>query len=74
MSKSQQYIERAQNCAELAEGAKSPPARKRYKRMEAGWRALANEEQWLEGEVAPQGGPPISIQPQVSPVNPPTTG
>lgn len=54
MSKSQEYLERAENCAELAETTRDPPARNRFKRMEAAWRALADEQQWLDGEVAPQ--------------------
>jgi hypothetical protein len=31
-----------------------PPAKKRYKRIEGAWRALAQEQQWLDGKVAPQ--------------------
>jgi hypothetical protein len=63
MSKSQDYFARASNCAELAEEARSTPAKKRYQRMEAAWRALAEEQQWLDGEIAPQGlavGGPIA--------------
>jgi hypothetical protein len=46
-------LDRAENCAQLAEEATSTPAKNRYKRMEAGWRALAAEQQWLDGELAP---------------------
>jgi hypothetical protein len=53
MSKSVEYLDRAENCAQLAEEATSTPAKNRYKRMEAGWRALAAEQQWLDGELAP---------------------
>jgi len=33
--------------------ATEAPARNRFKRMEAAWRALAEEEHWLDGEVPP---------------------
>ena len=55
MSKSVEYLDRAENCAQLAEEATSTAAKNRYKRMEAGWRALAAEQQWLDGELAPHG-------------------
>ena len=48
------FLENAQNCAELAERAPDEPTHKRYKRMEAAWRALAEEQDWLDGEVAPE--------------------
>jgi hypothetical protein len=48
MSKSQEYLDRSENCAELAEYASSLPARNRCKRMEAAWRALGREQQWLD--------------------------
>ncbi|MCK1476624.1 hypothetical protein IVB27_17840 [Bradyrhizobium sp. 197] len=54
MKQSQHYLERAENCATLAEQAENKPAKNRYKRMEEAWRALAEEQQWLDGEVAPQ--------------------
>ena len=47
------FLENAQNCAELAERAPDEPTHKRYKRMEAAWRALAEEQDWLDGEVSP---------------------
>jgi hypothetical protein len=37
----------------LAERATDQPAHLRYKRMEAAWRALAEEQDWLDGEIAP---------------------
>jgi hypothetical protein len=51
---SQHFLENAQNCAELAERAPDEPTHKRYKRMEAAWRALAEEQDWLAGEVSPE--------------------
>ena len=51
MKQSQHFLENAENCAQLAERAKDEPARRRYKRMEAAWRALAVEQDWLDGEA-----------------------
>jgi hypothetical protein len=45
-----QYRENADNCAQLAEEAETEPARNRFKRMESAWRALAEEQDWLDGE------------------------
>jgi hypothetical protein len=69
MTPSEVYRENAENCALLAEGepTKDGPAYKRYRRMEAAWRALAEEQEWLDGEV-----PPVKIfvpDPQKRPVS-----
>jgi hypothetical protein len=53
-TKSDEYGENARNSAELAAEAKDVPARNRYKRMEAAWLALAEEQDWLEGNVPPK--------------------
>jgi hypothetical protein len=37
----------------LAEAAQDEAAHKRYKRMEAAWLALAEEQDWLDGEQSP---------------------
>jgi hypothetical protein len=50
MTTAQQYRENADNCAQLAEAAENEPARNRFKRMEQAWRALAKEQDWLDGE------------------------
>jgi hypothetical protein len=47
------FLENAENCAQMAEQATDEPTRNRYKRMEAGWRALADEQDWLEGKIHP---------------------
>jgi len=57
MKQSQHFLENAENCAKLAERASDEPTRNRYKRMEAAWRALAVEQDWLDGEII-QNGPP----------------
>lgn len=54
-TKSDQYRENAERCAELADGARNEPSRLRYKRMEAAWMALAQEQDWLDGEISPIG-------------------
>jgi hypothetical protein len=47
------FRENATNCAQLAERARNDPSFKRYKRMEAAWLALAEEQDWLDGEPSP---------------------
>jgi hypothetical protein len=53
MKQSQQFLNNAENCAELAECAKDEPSYKRFKLMEAGWLALAREQDWLDGVTPP---------------------
>jgi hypothetical protein len=55
MKQSKHFLENAENCAQLAERATDDPTHNRYKRMEAAWRALAEEQDWLDGEVPPIG-------------------
>jgi hypothetical protein len=50
---SQQFLNNAENCAELAERARDEPAYRRFKLMEAGWLALAREQDWLDGNLPP---------------------
>ncbi len=47
------YRQNADNCMQMAEAAKGEPAYNRYKRMEAAWLALAEEQDWLDGERSP---------------------
>lgn len=53
VKQSEIFRENAEHCAQLAESATNDPAYRRYKRMEAAWRALAHEQDWLDGEIAP---------------------
>ncbi|WGS19630.1 MULTISPECIES: hypothetical protein [unclassified Bradyrhizobium] len=53
MKQSQHFLDNAENCAQLAERASDEPTYNRYKRMEAAWRALAKEQDWLDGETSP---------------------
>ena len=50
IKKSDIYRQNADNCSQLAEVAQDEAAHKRYKRMEAAWLALAEEQDWLDGE------------------------
>jgi len=43
-------------------GPSDEPTRSRYKRKEAAWRALAVEQDWLDGEIA-HGTPPTKASP-----------
>jgi hypothetical protein len=58
MKQSEIFRENAENCAHLAEAAANEPAFHRYKRMEAAWRALADAQDWLDGEVSPTRNSP----------------
>ncbi len=53
MKQSEIFRENAERCAQLAESSSDRPAHRRYKRMETAWRALAHEQDWLDGEIAP---------------------
>jgi hypothetical protein len=58
MKRSDEFRENADNCAQLAERADDEPTFNRYKRMEAAWRALAEEQDWLGGEISPNAKKP----------------
>jgi hypothetical protein len=49
MKQSDDFRQNADNCAQLAERATDEPTHQRYKRMEAAWIALAQEQDWLDG-------------------------
>lgn len=57
MKQSDIFRENAENCLQLAERADGQPAFKRYLRMAKAWMALAEEQDWLDGEI-----PPLSIK------------
>jgi hypothetical protein len=54
LKQSDHFRENADNCAQLAERAPDEATFKRYKRMETAWLALAEEQDWLDGEVSPR--------------------
>jgi hypothetical protein len=49
---SEAFLLKAHECAELALEATDDPTRRHYRRMEAAWRDMAREQDWLDGEVA----------------------
>ena len=51
MKQSDIYRQNADNCLELADAAATDPGRQRFKRMEVSWRALATEQDWLDGQI-----------------------
>lgn len=53
MKQSDIFRENADNCLQLAERAEGQPAFRRYLRMAQAWRALAFEQDWLDGEIPP---------------------
>ncbi|WP_024507835.1 hypothetical protein [Bradyrhizobium sp. ARR65] len=53
MKQSDIFRENAENCLQLAEGAEGQPAYRRYMRMAQAWAALADEQDWLDGEIPP---------------------
>jgi hypothetical protein len=53
MQQSDIYLQNAENCRQMAEAADGEPAFNRFKRMEAAWLALAEEQDWLDGEQSP---------------------
>jgi hypothetical protein len=55
MKQSDLYRQNAENCMQMAEAAEGEPAYNRFKRMEAAWLALAEEQDWLDGERPPVG-------------------
>jgi hypothetical protein len=69
MIQSKIFRENADNCAHLAAGADSEPVFNRYKRMEAAWRALAHEQDWLDGEVSPSRIPIVPTDDGRAPKN-----
>ncbi|MBR0827323.1 hypothetical protein JQ596_17500 [Bradyrhizobium manausense] len=55
MKQSDIFRDNAENCLHLAERAEGQPAFKRYQRMAEAWTALAEEQDWLDGEIPPVG-------------------
>jgi hypothetical protein len=53
LKQSDVYRQNAENCMQMAEAAQGEPAYNRFKRMAAAWLALAEEQDWLDGERSP---------------------
>jgi hypothetical protein len=70
MKQSEIFRENAEQCAHLAESATNEPTYRRYKRMETSWLALADEQDWLDGEVTPirtANGTPLNMRDATGP-------
>jgi hypothetical protein len=53
MKQSQQLLDNAVTCSKLAKRTSDKQTKAHFKRMEDAWRALAREQDWLDGEIAP---------------------
>ena len=53
MKQSDLFRDNAENCLQLAERAEGLPAFRRYLRMAHAWMALADEQDWFDGQVSP---------------------
>ncbi len=51
MKQSNTFRENAENCMRLAERAATNQTSLRYRRMARAWSALADEQDWLDGEI-----------------------
>jgi hypothetical protein len=52
LTKSEEYRENARNCGEFAGEARDFPSKNRYRRMQDAWLALAEEQDWLDGQLS----------------------
>ncbi|WGR93842.1 MULTISPECIES: hypothetical protein [unclassified Bradyrhizobium] len=53
MKRSQLLLDNAVICSKLAKRSTDKQTKALFKRMEESWRALAREQDWLDGEIAP---------------------
>jgi hypothetical protein len=53
MKQSQHLLDNAVRCSKLAKRTTDKQTKTRFKRMEEAWRALAREQDWLDGEITP---------------------
>jgi hypothetical protein len=53
MKQSQHFLANAVTCSKLAKRSTDKQTKTRFKRMEEAWRALAREQDWLDGEITP---------------------
>jgi hypothetical protein len=50
MDKAQELRKNAESCVELAKAAPSEPAKKRFQRLADGWKVVADNQEWLDGQ------------------------
>jgi hypothetical protein len=53
MKQSQHLLDNAVTCSKLAKQTTDKQTKTHFKRMEDAWRALAREQDWLDGEITP---------------------
>ncbi|WP_454618090.1 hypothetical protein [Bradyrhizobium cenepequi] len=53
MKQSQHLLDNAVICSKLAKRTTDKQKKTHFKRMEDAWRALAREQDWLDGEITP---------------------
>ncbi len=53
MKQSQHLLDNAVICSKLAKRTTDKQTKTYFKRLEDSWRALAREQDWLDGEIAP---------------------
>ncbi|WP_043161208.1 hypothetical protein [Bradyrhizobium sp. Ai1a-2] len=53
MKQSQHLLDNAVTCSKLAKRTTDRQMKTHFKRMEEAWRALAREQDWLDGEITP---------------------
>ncbi|WP_407168835.1 hypothetical protein [Bradyrhizobium sp. ORS 111] len=67
MKRSQLLLDNAVICSKLARRSNNKQTKALFKRMEDSWRALAREQDWLDGEIAPvdafRFGRPVRARP-----------
>jgi len=50
MNKAQELRKKSESCVELAKIAATEPAKKRFQRMADGWKVVAENQEWLDGQ------------------------
>ena len=61
MKQSDIFRQNAENCIHLSERSEDEPSYIRYVRMAAAWKALADEQDWLDGEAGAAAKTSLSI-------------
>lgn len=51
MDKSKEFRKNAETCSEIAAAADNDPKKKRFQRLAAGWSDLAENQDWLDGDL-----------------------
>jgi hypothetical protein len=57
MDKPKEFRKNADTCTEIARAEENGPKKKRFERLAEGWRDLANQQAWLDGECHSERDP-----------------